>query len=567
MVNKVAVIAVVAILAVPILIGYGMNLEPTTVTEYLPDQDSVNVTQLLQNDVGYSMVHADTYQLNTNFSQLAAGADGSVKMLPVYEKIVRNYNTSYSLRQYTSYNQSWSGANTNITDVYFYAALFYDVTANNHHNVAVYYDNNGVETLFSTIIDFHSIYIDRSVPFFEYSYYNNDGSITMATGSQKVTKLVYTTISGRADSFSSKQTNTYFADLSAGYYFRGNPDNYWSIDMPERTSSAIMTMNLDSISTSSTYRMWIGVHEASNIFRMDRTVSGGDVSWKIHKSGYDDIDLYYDPSRSDNTYQIRIDFEFVRTYMNGLTEMKEYNVHFEFRYVGGWPATFGEANYYQKYDLDVTYSRAATDPSEYLDRINFAYPSVIVGKTPTIRMDDALFAGFEYPVISNKEYDPVSFKANPSTTLKNISQYGDSIIFAGETYTVGSDGNIMIGTHKASLNGIVFDSIPVAGGYENRINGYVISTTAQPSTINFKGAWVASVATDSQSTNTYQTTVWHAGEFAWDGMDQNFLIVGLITSLAVFVGLGIYARKSNSRGVIPLMIVCGGAAVLFFVML
>ena len=63
MVNKVAVIAIVAILAVPILIGFGMNLEPTTVTEYLPDKESVNVTQLLQNSVAYNNVQADSYRL------------------------------------------------------------------------------------------------------------------------------------------------------------------------------------------------------------------------------------------------------------------------------------------------------------------------------------------------------------------------------------------------------------------------------------------------------------------------------------------------------------------------
>jgi hypothetical protein len=49
-------------------------------------------------------------------------------------------------------------------------------------------------------------------------------------------------------------------------------------------------------------------------------------------------------------------------------------------------------------------------------------------------------------------------------------------------------------------------------------------------------------------------------------MDDNFLIVGLITCLGVFIGLGIYARKTG-KGVIPLLIVCGGAAALFICMI
>jgi len=363
-------------------------------------------------------------------------------------------------------------------------------------------------------------------------------------------------------------TTTEHFDISGGYYFVGaTPVDIWAINLPEKTSSAIMTINLDSI-TANSYSLDIGLHNTVYDFRIIKSTTGGVVSWEI-KKGSTVIPLYYDPSRSDNSYQIKIDFEHTRNYMVGIYEKKEYKTHYEFRYVGSWPTLIGEANYYQKYTLDVTNTRDIYDPDDYMDRINLAYPNHTAPyyNSITVRMDAALFAGTEYPVISNNEYDPAAFRTNPSTTIKNITQYGNSIIFAGETYTVGSDGNITVGTHKVSLDGIVLDSVPVAGGYENRINGYVISTTADPSTIQFKGAWVASVATDSQSINTYQTTVWHAGEFAWDGMDQNFLIVGLITSLGVFIGLGIYARKSNSKGVIPLMIVCGGAAVLFFIML
>ena len=162
---------------------------------------------------------------------------------------------------------------------------------------------------------------------------------------------------------------------------------------------------------------------------------------------------------------------------------------------------------------------------------------------------------------------PAQFKTNPATTIKDVYLYGSSLTFAGNTYTV-SQGNIMIGSHKIPVNGMVFDSIPNQDGdYVNRINGTVISTTAQASTITFNGQWSASVSTEEQELITYTKTEWVAGSFGWDGIDTNFLMVGLITCLGVFIALGIYAKKKGSGGLIPLMIVVGGAAMVFFVML
>ena len=84
--------------------------------------------------------------------------------------------------------------------------------------------------------------------------------------------------------------------------------------------------------------------------------------------------------------------------------------------------------------------------------------------------------------------------------------------------------------------------------------------------MTFVGKWAADITTSSMAASTYTKTEWTPGQFGWDGIDTNFLIVGMFTSLAAFIGLGIYARK-HGGGVIPLMIVCGGAAVLFFTMI
>ena len=183
-----------------------------------------------------------------------------------------------------------------------------------------------------------------------------------------------------------------------------------------------------------------------------------------------------------------------------------------------------------------------------------------------MRIDSAEYRGFESPVIENVTYTPASFRTNPSTTIENIYTYGTSIVFGSTTYTV-KDKCISIGTHKIPLNGIVFDSVPNELGTYDRINGDVVSTSANPATIRFNGQWSASVSTLAQDQVTYTKTEWTPGHFGWDGVDQNFLIVGLLTCLGVFIALGIYARKRGTGGIIPLMIVTGCAAAVFFIML
>lgn len=568
MVNKVAVIAIVAILAVPILIGFGMNLEPTTKTEYLADKDPVIVTELLQNDVGYSNVPANIYQLNSDFTTITGG---DTPVSPVYNTISSNYSSfKYGKLNYTGGNHPyWGGANGTAFINWQYVYVQTDWFSGGHMNMK-YMDQNN--TLIEQVNRIHTFYFDITESVIHYTYYlsaiNNDnlgyGEITVLDYTDKFAMIYDAGFVSNFISIYRQPADNSYANISDGYYFSETPSDLWAINLPERTSSALMTINLDSITTNS-YNCALRTDPGVNL-TLQKRVNSGVTSWQVKRGTTTIADLYYDQSRSDNTYQVLFQLNKVRSDFDD-TNTAEYDYHVEFRYVGSWPTTIGEANYYQKYEYDRTFTQSSSNPEIYLDRIRIGYDNNVVNRTPTIRMDAGMYAGMEFPVISNNTYDPVAFKTNPSTTIKDISRYGNSIIFAGNTYTVDSSGNITLGIHKVSLNGIVLDSVPVAGGYDNRINGTTISTTAQPSTIRFSGQWVANISTDSQSTNTYQTTVWHAGEFAWDGMDQNFLIVGLITSLGVFIGLGIYARKSNSKGVIPLMIVCGSAAALFFVML
>ena len=560
MVNKVAVIAIVAILAVPILIGFGMNLEPTTKTEYLPDNEQLNVTELLKNGIGYSYAHGDPYQLNTNFETFQGASpteDGQI--YPVYTTAtdtVSSLKASYFYRTSIMADFNLSGCD------FFFQQMDYNPSVG---QVTVTIYDGG--TTVATIAYAHTINIDYKNGVIKYTHFQSGQGYKLYFGEVSITGATWIHADSTGDVSSMKNygwynlsTSTKYIDLSKGFYFTGVP-NKWRINMPENTRKVTLTINLDSVTDSS---FMMGIKAVNNYYYLSKTTLGS-VYWDFIQSG-NPTELYLDPNRTDNTYQIS--FETVKYKTDSTYEY--YTEYITLKYVGGWPSQFGEANYYKTYTFTQNYKHPISSPDDIsindLTFISYNNSNNIT-KTPVMRVDDAYFRSFEYPTIADEEYNPSSFKTNPSTKISSITQYGLSITFAGNEYNVGSDGNITVGTHKVSLSNIILDSVPVTGGYNNRINGITISTTAQPSTIIFNGQWAANIQTDSQSINTYQTTVWHAGEFAWDGMDGNFLIVGLITSIAAFLGLGIYARKSNSKGVIPLMIVCGGAAVLFFVML
>lgn len=554
-VSKVAIMALVGILAVPILLGYALNLEEVAETDYKLDGEAVNVTPLLQNGIYSTYANADVYQLNTNFRQYG-------DMYPIFNTITTT-NTSLPMG-YTYYTAgSYPNFNDSLAN---WSYLYYQ--SNNSTTggyVTLHYASSGGSDI-QTISRLHTFLYDAETSKIDYSYYTSNGLLSMNVGHITVSDTsnrIYLTADPTyaADGYfisTNAATNT-FVDFAGGFYFAAQPNSYY-IDLPKFTKNVLFTINLDSI-TDSDYTINFGYQSR---YTLQKTTSGSDVTWVWHKYNdpSDSTTLYYDNTRTDNTYQVYIDLK-----ETGISPgYTNYNMHVEFRYVGGWPTLMGESNYYQKYTRDDPFSLSSSASELSLEFIRFWNLDNDLSRSPTLRFDAGSFSAFGYNIIKNKEYTPADFKTNPSTKITDVSMYGDSITFAGTTYAVGSDGNIMLGTHKASINGMVFDSVPVAVGYENRINGTVVNVSADPATITFDGQWMASVSTTAQTATTYTKTEWIAGDFAWDGLDTNFLLVGLITSLGMFIALGIYSRRS-STSMWPLMIVCGCAAALFFIMI
>lgn len=549
MVSKVAVIAIVGIVAIPILLGYALNLNDVTETDYKTAGDSVNVTPLLQNGTDYTYANADIYQLNTRLNS------GSIPVIPDYNNITAT-KTAYPLTK-TDFNDQ---AFTNYT--YTVNGSFYIYLDNGNTSIDFYGKvNGGAEQLIMTRTSVYSVYYDAANKHYSYTSY---GSQNSQSGDGELTRLVLNTLSSyTVGGYIAEQSNNgQYVDFSAGFtidtrpaYNVPNDYQYASIVFPGASRTALITMDLSSI-TEDNYAFQCGY------FYLEKTTTDGVVKWQVKQSSIissqtiDPVDLYYDQNSSNNTYQLKIWGE-----NNPDTPIRpnyKFIQHLEFRYVGAWPSLIGEANYYQTFDVQYQISN--------IQHNSFYIAGGFSEHSPTLRIDAAEYQAMEYQLISDQQYVPADFKTNPSTTIDNVQIYGLSLTFGGNTYTV-SKGNITLGTHQIPVKGLVLSSVPNGNGeYDNKIGDTVISTTAAPSAITFNGKWSASISTVAQEQYQYTKTEWIAGGFAWNGMDDNFLMVGLITSLGAFIALGIYARRSRAS-VWPLMLVCGGAAALFFIML
>lgn len=556
MVSKIAVIALVAVIAVPILLGYAFNLTETTETDYRTTGDSVNVTPLLQNNTYYNYVQADTHQINTDFS---IAYNSNIDTMPAYKTIT---TTKSSLKDNIAYasgtNIISSGA---LISAYTQLSYVASYKMSEGYIILSYLTTDNVN---HTLNYFHSLDHDYSTGNTTITYYMSDNEISSMSISNLKNVNGFTktgSYNGTMYVVYNQNGQPHYVDLSGGFSLANiNNGTYSTINLPEHTKSFIMSVNLDSI-TDSDYTFRIFNFMTKTYFA--KTTVDGVPHWQARIDYGEIIDLYYDPSRNDNTYQIYMEVEKVGEANNE----DLYDCHVELRYVGGWQKLIGEANVYQTYSGDRS-SVAIPRPNNGLDFVIVDSQSAGKFYTPTIRMDSATYRGTVMSVIGDATYTPADFRQNPATTITNISKYGTSLTFGGNTYTVSKEGKITIGGHDVPVKDLVFSSVPDGnGGYDNKIGNTFISNSMTPSTIGLNGLWAASVATSSMESYTYTHTEWNAGSFGWDGVDQNFLIVGLITCLGVFIALGIYARKRGTGGIIPLMIVVGGAAMVFFVML
>lgn len=544
----------VAIIAVPILVGYGLNFETESYSYYSATGSETNVTPLLQNSTTYNYTNANPYSLNADVlnegSQTTEYTNTAPHFMPRYQSFI-DTPTSMAL------NTGNLGTGDNFSSIYLLQIDNMAAGRNSTLTTTVQYTQNGA-TQTATIYHTTIISYDKS----DNILYIN-GSLSTPTANPYTYSYenpISTTYSGAvgADAYivrSTPSTNKY-VDITAGWTMPGGVPGARVYLPPAPAQSILFTMNLDTVSNSE-YEIYfqIGTTESgghSNRLTFERVVNGSDVSWYAYNGAYpvsSRVQIPYNPDISNNTVQ----FNITRTGC-------------DLRYIGSWQNTIGEANYYWSNHFD--WLGWSIPDTHYIPRITIGTPGVSASGA-VFRVDAANVLATTLPVILDNTYDPVysTNHTNPATTVKDVQKYGTSFTFGGQTFNV-TNGTFTIGTsNPIPVDGMKLDSIPDGNGnYDNRINGTKISTTATPSAITFNGQWRANVSTVSQEEVVKADTHWVAGKFAWQGLDDNFLMVGLLTSAAAFVGLAMYGRKSGAK-VGALLLVCGGAAFMFILMM
>lgn len=183
------------------------------------------------------------------------------------------------------------------------------------------------------------------------------------------------------------------------------------------------------------------------------------------------------------------------------------------------------------------------------------------------RIDAADIASGYYPTTKNYTFNPNGMFPNKSYNLvfTSVAFYGDSIGLAGTSYTV-TDGKIVIDDQtvpllRAEIRSIYNDE---TAQYDNTINGVPLASTATPAAIYFGGEWSLIAYYYGMEKVTETANEWKAGGFGLT--EQGTIVVALLVDLAAFLGFGFYGRRTGTK-VGWLLALCGGAGFVLLCML
>ena len=287
MVSKVAVMALVAVVAVPILLGYGLNIESETYTSWEPKEgDSINVSDYLYNVTDTSKRNytvADPYLFNSSGFYF-----GDAFLYPKYESITSN-NSTIPIRA-----GSYSPTGNNIPiagldDDFLQVVMNGGYDANNYYSFKVTYMDSTVETydhvkmLSWSTSDVSGVISGNAT--IEYYYSSSGVGVVSLDNVRFINADLIGNSPGYYQEWHSTSMTGYYADLSKGWVL--NYDYPVSISSSSNRSHTyiqpdgickdmVISFNLDSI-TDTDY--WMGVYLGTSTFRyhiqlIKETVSG-----------------------------------------------------------------------------------------------------------------------------------------------------------------------------------------------------------------------------------------------------------------------------------------------------
>lgn len=551
MVSKMAITAIVIIVAAPILIGYAMAFEDVERTRYNP-ADTKNVTDLILNDTTYSYMSANSYALNSKVWNTSSSYP-QYNEYPEYREISATH-TSLPM----GYSDSLPATFVPSDYKYIMINLTDDISASSHTVMTVHGGNNdGMSYSYFKKLTY---YADQGIQLHNpevYMYnYTTDTLSTLDVRSATSLSFDLSTYTGgiqvhyiRADG----STDNTYANTTSGYnvYRQGLSTvlvNEFATWVPGLDSSNILaTVDLRDLTgglggdSKVAYRI-IAIGDNKRVSVLEISRSSALSPWTINGT-----EMFRSDDPDKNVWQFMIT-----------------NGNIDAAYVGSWPNTLGPAYAYQT--ISVPFE--SLSPGSDIQAIYFNKESPT--DTERMRIDAATTRSAPYPVIRDQTYSPALLNNAADgyvTEFSKVGQYGSSIDFAGNSYAV-SNGRITVGSKTLPLEGLTFRSEKDDdGNFTNYIGDIKLATTtASLPILTLVGTWGMIVQTTYLDKEIVTVTEWIPGEFAWNGTDQSFALIGLATCVAVFVGLGMYGRRSGAK-VGMLMLITGCAAFIFLAMI
>lgn len=604
--GKVASIALVLIVAIPLLLGYCLNLTEEEITGW-ESTDSVNMTDTMLNSSSPVFVTSYAPHNNSEIYARITYPGAGVTEYGVYSPAFSSTGSVYtSIPAYRTVSATYTlntptVTTTEGTDMGTYSEVTF---SNPHHTPYLYIQASELSQLnyagASDLGTYWQFVARNGVQYI--STDNTDGSLAEGTYSSSVIVLsdryptyryvtnTYTQLEIATDyAFTQVSPAVFKIEDSGGRVYYNSITNSDGVSVSKTGDTLIIGSSVYTgvsavyIASSSstiyyTYTEQIADTYANPSYGWTTNISSGNVVQPYWQNGqtnqsvrmmmsistgeYLDLQVV-NGSDSSDTVSIRNTAGVIT--VNG-TELGTYTYlcaditgkGLTLSGLNAWPDMFAAPNVINSVSVDF---------ANALDTFMRIYLSG--SNTIEYRVDSAVIQSGTFATTTDYTLDMGALWPGKSfsVTIPNIGIYGDTVTFGGQSYAV-TDGAITVNGQTVRLLKCAFSSTynEDRGEWTNAINGYTVSADTVPSSVYFGGEWSFIVTAYAMEETTSTELVWHAGEFAFNGFDSNFALLGLVSCVGVFIALGIYGQRSGAK-VGTLLLICGCAGLLFLAMI
>lgn len=528
-VKVLAAIALTVIVAMPIGLGYMMNINEVTYNEY-EQNGTTNITDMINNST------SDVFTVYTGINNNKLCSDHNVVTSLNFVTSGSTYTSVYKYTATSSSVNSVTVGNLVLTTSFYWKFELLDTLCDGFG----WTDSNGshysaiAETAPSSMLLFERLATG-------YYFKGETEPIAPITATNfylhiKANGAATTTILSAS-----------YAYQSAGWHAPGTPgspssNDYWFNG--QLNESIIMMVDLKETSQTFLYPRYNGTSTyGQRALYLEKQANGNvRVATTTINTNIDDVNL-------GNYEYLRITIgSNNKVLVEGLPK---------------WPSFNEKVTAINSVELTADFKTNG----QPINQINFTQPGTNTGAN-IFRVDSTSIKSGTYPVVNNGTINPQVLNpnlVNSEMKISNVMIPGSSITFAGQTFTVSSNETINVSGYTVNVDGASFRSITEDGvTWSHYIDGHLVDQSGSISSIDLNGTWSAIYKLSNLDVNSVTRDQWQAGSFAFD--QETFALVGLITCGLATIGLGIYGIRSGTK-MLWLMLVTGGAALIFMFMI